>query len=137
MTPITEIKPQAISAIEYFKAKIAYEMTSWTLKSMVVDKKTTDCGFRSTDVWLLDVRSPTSYAEGHLPTAINIPLAQLAEKLGTLPKDKTIVTYCSTLTCALAPKAALMLAEKGFKVMELSGGIATWNEYGFPIEKTA
>ena len=55
--------------------------------------------------------------------------------LATLPKDKTIVTYCGNLTCALAPKAALVLAEKGFKVMELFGGLQTWQEKGFPLEK--
>ena len=57
--------------------------------------------------------------------------------MSTLPKDKTLVTYCANLTCALAPKAALVLAEKGFKVMELMGGIATWTETGFPVEKKA
>ena len=31
----------------------------------------------------------------------------------------------------------LTLAEKGFKVMELFGGFATWTEYGFPVEKKA
>ena len=137
MTQTLEAKTLPIAAVEYFKAKLAYEMTSWTLKSMIVDKKATDCGFRSADLCLLDVRSSEDYAQGHLPTALNIPLADLAGKLATLPKDKTIVTYCGSITCALAPKAALVLAEKGFKVMELFGGIATWTEYGFPVEKKA
>ncbi len=130
-------KPLALSAVEYFKAKLAYEMTPWTLKGLVIDKSTTACGLKADNVVILDVRSPEAFAEGHLPTAINIPLADLAGKLATLPKDKTLVTYCSNLTCALAPKAALVLAEKGFKVMELTGGIATWTEYGFRVEKKA
>lgn len=89
----------------------------------------------SKDYYIIDVRSPESYAQSHLPTSINIPLAELAGKLATLPKDKTIVAYCGNINCGLAPKAALELAQKGFKVMELFGGIATWQEYGFPIEK--
>lgn len=138
MTQTLEAKPSlSLSAVEYFKAKLAYEMTPWTLKGLLVDKKPTSCGLQASEVVLLDVRTPDAYAKGHLPTAINIPLADLVGKLATLPKDKTIVTYCANLTCALAPKAALALAEKGFKVMELSGGIATWTEYGFPVEKKA
>ncbi|MEK7233380.1 MAG: rhodanese-like domain-containing protein [Elusimicrobiota bacterium] len=130
MTHTLEAKSLPITAVEYFKAKLAYEMTPWSLKGLLIDKK-------ATDLCVLDVRSPEAFAEGHIPTAINIPLADLAGKLAALPKDKTLVTYCSNLTCALAPKAALVLAEKGFKVMELFGGIATWTEFGFPIEKTA
>ncbi len=129
MTPTTELKPQTISAVEYFKAKLAYEMTPYALNSLIAKK--------TLDLCVLDVRSAEQFAEGHLPTALNIPLADLAGKLATLPKDKTIVTYCGNITCGLAPKAALVLAEKGFRVMEMFGGIATWKEYGFPIEKKA
>ena len=137
MTQTLEVKPLTISPVDYFSAKLAYEMTPWTLKGLVIDKNTTACGLKADNLLILDVRSVDAFALGHLPTAINIPLADLAGKLATLPKDKTLVTYCSNLTCALAPKAALVLAEKGFKVMELSGGIATWTEYGFPVEKKA
>jgi rhodanese-related sulfurtransferase len=137
MTATLEVKPLTISPVDYFSAKLAYEMTPWTLKGMVVDKTTACCGLKADNLLIIDVRSNEQYIAGHLPTAINIPLADLAGKLATLPKDKTLVTYCSNLTCALAPKAALTLAEKGFKVMELMGGIATWTEYGFPVEKKA
>jgi len=119
----------AISAVEYFKAKLAYEMTPYALNSLLTKK--------AADILVLDVRSTEDFAFGHLPTALNIPLADLAGKLSTLPKDKTIVTYCGNFTCALAPKAALALAEKGFRVMQLAGGFATWTEKGFPTEKKA
>ena len=128
MTSTLEVKPLAISAVEYFKAKLAYEMTPYALKGLLIDKKVAD-------ILVLDVRSTESFNESHIPGALNIPLADLAGKLATLPKDKTLVTYCSTITCVLAPKAALVLAEKGFKVMEMYGGFATWTEYGFPVEK--
>ena len=130
MTQTLEAKTLVLSAVEYFKAKLAYEMTPWSLKGLLIDKK-------AADLCVLDVRSAEAYAEGHIPTALNIPLADLAGKFATLPKDKTLVTYCSSLTCALAPKAALKLAEAGFKVMEMYGGFATWTEYGFPVEKKA
>lgn len=104
-------------------------MTPYSLNSLLAKK--------AADLLVLDVRSSEDYEKGHLPAAQHIPLADLAGKLSTLPKDKTIVTYCGNMTCALAPKAALLLAEKGFRVMQLTGGFATYQEKGFPVEKKA
>lgn len=122
-------KTLALSAVEYFKAKLAYEMTPYSLNSLL-EKKVTD-------LLVLDVRSADMFNANHIPTALNIPLMDLAGKLATLPKDKTIVAYCGNLTCALAPKAALVLAEKGFRVMQLTGGMEVWLEKGFPVDKKA
>lgn len=117
----------AISAADYFQAKLNYEMTPYGLNAHLQKG--------SKDIFVLDVRSPEDYAKGRIPGAPNIPLAELPSKMATLPKDKTVVTYCGNITCSLAPKAALKLAQAGFKVMELFGGFATWQEKGFPVEK--
>ncbi|MDE2143975.1 MAG: rhodanese-like domain-containing protein [Elusimicrobia bacterium] len=129
MNTVLEPKTLEITNVQYFQAKLAFEMTPWSLKALL--EKTPE------QITLLDVRSPEMYALAHLPTAINIPLVDLVSKMNTLPKNKTVVTYCGSLTCALAPKAALELAQKGFQVRELIGGIATWQENGFPVEKKA
>ncbi|MBI4347977.1 MAG: rhodanese-like domain-containing protein, partial [Elusimicrobia bacterium] len=70
----------------------------------------------------------------HIPGATNIPLADLAKRLKGLPKDKTIVTYCWHHDCAAAPKAALLLAERGYAVKDLCGGIKAWKDAGFAVE---
>jgi NADPH-dependent 2,4-dienoyl-CoA reductase/sulfur reductase-like enzyme/rhodanese-related sulfurtransferase len=45
--------------------------------------------------FLLDVRDPDELEEfGKLPDAVNIPLAQLRDRLEELPRDRRIVTYC-------------------------------------------
>jgi NADPH-dependent 2,4-dienoyl-CoA reductase/sulfur reductase-like enzyme/rhodanese-related sulfurtransferase len=45
--------------------------------------------------FLLDVRDPDELEEfGKLKNAVNIPLAQLRERLGELPRDRRIVAYC-------------------------------------------
>ena len=55
-------------------------------------KKAADTG----QVLILDVRDAGSYAEGHLPGAINIPLDALQQKLATLKAaKKPIVAYCA------------------------------------------
>jgi rhodanese-related sulfurtransferase len=124
---MTQTLTPALSAVDYFSAKLNFEMTPYALNSYL------DKG--SKEYFILDVRSPEDFAKGHLPGATSLPLADLSAKMGTLPKDKTIVTYCGNITCALAPKAALKLAQSGFKVMELFGGFATWQEKGFPVQK--
>lgn len=43
----------------------------------------------------LDVRSADSYAENHIPGAINIPLTELPARLGELDPGMMIITYCT------------------------------------------
>ena len=125
--PNTSTKTNGLSAAEYFKAKLSYDMSPYGLKQLLDQK--------SQDYRIIDVRSAEDFKQGHLPTAINLPLQELPGKLSSLPKDKTLVTYCGSITCQMAPKAALELAQKGFKVMELHGGIQEWKNYGYPVEK--
>lgn len=131
MTPTNVLEPKLseLTAVQYFSAKLAYEMTPWSLKNTLEKEPKS--------IVLLDVRSPEMYAVAHIPGALNVPLADLVSKLKTLPKDKTIVTYCGNIVCSLAPKAALQLAQKGFAVKELVGGIEMWQEKGFPVDKKA
>ena len=44
---------------------------------------------------ILDVRDLASYDLAHIAGAIHIPLGELAQRLGELPHDKPIVTYCA------------------------------------------
>lgn len=125
--PQTTTKNHQLTAADYFKAKLDYDMSPYGLHE-ALDEGTADYA-------VVDVRDAEQYAAGHIPKAISIPLKDLPGKLKTLPKDKTIVTYCGSITCQLAPTAALELAQKGFKVKELHGGIKEWTGMGFPVEK--
>jgi rhodanese-related sulfurtransferase len=42
------------------------------------------------------VRDPDEFTAGHFQTAVNIPVAELEDKVDTLPTDKPIVFVCST-----------------------------------------
>lgn len=47
-------------------------------------------------VAVVDVRSPESYAEGHIPGALSVPLEDLQDHLSRLRAlKKPIVTYCA------------------------------------------
>jgi rhodanese-related sulfurtransferase len=55
-------------------------------------KKAADAG----QALIVDVRDPRSYADGHIPGSINVPLDALPQKAAVLKgAKKTIVTYCS------------------------------------------
>jgi len=45
--------------------------------------------------FVVDVRNQESYDAGHIPGAKLIPAGEILNHLDELPKDKTIVTYCS------------------------------------------
>lgn len=47
------------------------------------------------DVVVVDVRDVRSYSAGHIRGALHIPLASMHSQVASLPKDKTVVTYCT------------------------------------------
>lgn len=85
---------------------------------------------------VLDVRTADEFAAGHLRDAKNIPLADLASRVGELEKSKakTVVVLCQS--GARADKAVRQLAAAGFEdVCSLDGGIAAWQAAGLPVTK--
>ncbi len=110
------------------KAKLDYEATPYGLK------QTLDTSPGS--VVLVDVRDAEAFRKEHILGATSIPAEDVVKRLADLPKDRTIVTYCWDMTCALAPKAALELAQKGFKVQFLAGGIEEWKKKGFTVKRS-
>lgn len=75
---------------------------------------------------VLDVRTVKEYEAGAIPQAINIPLEELRPRIGELPQDATIVTYCQVgMRGYLAER---ILRQHGFAdVRNLSGGYTTWS----------
>lgn len=44
---------------------------------------------------MVDVRSEQAYQEARIPGAVSIPLEQLPQRMGELPRDRQIITYCT------------------------------------------
>ncbi|HEX9625877.1 MAG TPA: metalloregulator ArsR/SmtB family transcription factor [Acidiferrobacterales bacterium] len=86
-------------------------------------------------VTVLDVRPPEEYAAGHVPGAINVPLAELENHLGELPPDREIVAYCRGPYCVLAYDAVARLRERGFKARRLQDGFPEWKHSRLPVEQ--
>lgn len=81
---------------------------------------------------IVDVRFPTDYRKSHIPGAINLPKGKWHESAG-LAKDRPNVLYCYNQTCHLAAEAALELLARGYPVVEMEGGFATWETNGYPV----
>lgn len=86
-------------------------------------------------VTVLDVRPEDEYAAGHLPTAVNIPLRELARRLREIPKSREIVAYCRGPYCVLAFEAVALLRRHGFKVRRLQDGYPEWSAAGLAVER--
>ena len=44
---------------------------------------------------IIDVRNQASFDQGHIPGARLIPASEIVNHINELPRDKTIITYCS------------------------------------------
>jgi rhodanese-related sulfurtransferase len=81
----------------------------------------------------LDVRPEDEFGSGHIPGAINIPLAQLERRLADLPADVEIVAYCRGPWCVLSFEAVAILRQRGFRVRRLEDGYPEWKMAGLPV----
>jgi rhodanese-related sulfurtransferase len=85
---------------------------------------------------LVDVLSPKSYRDAHLPGAINVPSSEIeGEATSKLPSNMDIIVYCASFQCQASPAAARKLEALGFtRVIDYEGGLADWKEAGYPLE---
>ncbi|MCE5269273.1 MAG: FAD-dependent oxidoreductase [Planctomycetaceae bacterium] len=72
----------------------------------------------------LDVRPPKDVAANAIPGTIRIPLSELRARLDELPRDREIWVHCTVGQTSY--NAVRLLAQHGFNVRNLSGGIASY-----------
>lgn len=74
--------------------------------------------------FVLDVRTPTEFAAGHLPGAVNISVDELRDRLNELPKDRCITAYCQVGQRGYI--ATRILMQSNFDVVNIGGGYRTY-----------
>jgi rhodanese-related sulfurtransferase len=85
---------------------------------------------------VVDVRSPAEYADGHVPGAINVPLASLAAAAppAAVREAPSLIVYCGHGPRAYL--AAMALRRWGVRnVAFLRGHMAGWRREGLPEER--
>ncbi len=88
-------------------------------------------------VTVLDVRPEDEFLAGHLPGALNIPLAELEQRLGEISPGREIVAYCRGPYCVLSFEAVAALRARGYLIHRLEDGYPEWKAAGLPVEAAA
>ena len=83
----------------------------------------------------VDVRPPKDYATGRIPGALNVPVEDIEQRWGSLPRDRVIILYESGRSsgdiCAASRTAGRILLERGFlfdHVKVYQDGLAGWEK---------
>lgn len=114
--------------METLKQTLTYTTVSPAMFEKVVED--TD------NTYILDVRHPDEYAQGHIAGANNDDVLDdtfLTIADSKLPINKTIAVYCGT--GKRSAMASERLAEVGYKVVNLDGGLTAWEAAGLPVTK--
>ncbi len=101
-----------------------------------VQAKDLELEMRAGQVTLLDVRSEGEWTAGHLSGSLNVPLGELDDRLGEIPRNRPIVVHCQT--GSRASIAVSLLRARGYGDVRLyPGGFADWLAGGHPVEQEA
>ncbi|WP_256106407.1 rhodanese-like domain-containing protein [Streptomyces sp. ODS05-4] len=127
--PVLRVPPASpAAAAAYFAASLAFHADVSDVAAALAAGG--DPGFT-----VLDSRSTGSWDQGHLPGAVHLPTALIAEQAPRLlDPARPVVTYCWGPGCNGATRAALALAELGYQVKEMLGGFEYWAREGFAYE---
>ncbi|MGW0562571.1 rhodanese-like domain-containing protein [Streptomyces sp. NPDC003016] len=126
---VLRVPPAApAAAAAYFGTSLAFHTDVSDVASVLASGE--DPGFV-----VIDSRSTAAWGQGHVPGALHLPTAEIparAERL--LDTSVPVVTYCWGPGCNGGTRAALALAELGYQVKEMLGGIEYWIREGFEVE---
>lgn len=80
--------------------------------------------------FILDVRTPEEYNEGHVKGSILLPLNELSNRLHELPHEGDIYVVCRSGN--RSRQASDLLVKEGFQnVYNVEGGMQAWQAAGF------
>lgn len=122
----------------YSSAKDPVNMLGYVADNMMSGKLET---FQWSDIeelkeknaFFLDVREDFELATGTIEGSVQIPLNQLRDRLGELPKDKTIYVYCQVGQRGY--NATCVLEQAGFSAKNLDGGYKTYKHANYQLKE--
>lgn len=86
----------------------------------------------SDDLVVVDVLSPDSYKEYHIPGAINVPVGENFDeniRQAVPDKDTPVVVYCLDEQCLASEKAGKIMQRLGYaRVYDYAAGKEDWRE---------
>ncbi|KPL60014.1 rhodanese-like domain-containing protein [Rossellomorea vietnamensis] len=73
---------------------------------------------------IIDVREDDEVASGMIPDAKHIPLGSIESRMDELDKNKEYIMVCRS--GGRSGQASQFLESKGFKVINMTGGMMSW-----------
>ena len=96
-------------------------------------KQLMDAGEKLT---FIDMRPAREYQQTRLPGAKSLPLAEVANRFGEIPKTGRVILYCDCKPYDVADRA-VFLEYRGFRnIFIMPEGYAGWVNRGYPLDKT-
>ena len=90
------------------------------------------------DFALVEVLGPETFAEFHIPGAVNVPVDDTFEEgiqKAVPDKNKTVVVYCRDIECHASAKASRRMEALGYQnIFEYHQGKVGWKAAGLPVE---
>jgi rhodanese-related sulfurtransferase len=99
-----------------------------TIKNITVDQA---LELLENGALLLDVREDSEWDLGHAPQALHIALAEVPDHLDELERSRRIVCVCRSGGRSM--RAGELLADHGFDVVNLEGGMTAWAQQEKPL----
>lgn len=90
--------------------------------------------FESRQALMFDIREPKEHATGVAPGALLLPMSQLKQRAGEIPKDpaQPVLIICNTQN--RSSKAVRAMKEAGWSnVRYVHGGMSAWARNGWPM----
>jgi len=86
-------------------------------------------------IFVVDVRTPTEFRAGHLPSAVSLPLADLDRRFPEIPKTQRVLLYCHCPMEEIAT-AYVFLFNNGYRNHAVLGeGFQGWLGRGYPVAR--
>lgn len=113
-------------ALDYLRGKLAFHADSSDLAH--------DLAAGVAGIAVIDARAAEAYQAGHIPGAISLPHRTMdASTTAGLDRSLTYVVYCDGIGCNGSTRGAYRLAQLGFRVKELIGGLDWWRRDGYTV----
>ena len=127
---LRDLGVERISAIDNIVKE--FKKAKFNFQSVTIDEliEKIDAG----TVTVIDVRPESEYRQGHIASAVSIPIEGLSKRLKDLPKRTEVIAYCRGPFCVYADEAVAILVQAGFKAKRLAEGFPEWKLQDLPIE---
>ncbi len=86
---------------------------------------------RGTGAPVFDVREPDEYQEAHVPGAVPVPLATVADQLGVFPTGTPVYVICAS--GGRSARACEFLRANGVDAINVTGGTRAWVAAGLSV----